>query len=171
MQYIHQDELSSAFAVIDEHHAVIHQSRREVEETLIALQAIVTALPAATAVGGKKKQFHIGEIARYTGVRVSAIRFWEEQGLIHPARDKTNRYRLYDEQHIRLLQVLALLRKTGYSIEAARIVLTQLPRGTPEQALAAAENRLRELAEASRRCTEATAVMWTYLQEQAGLRP
>ncbi len=171
MQYIHQDELSSAFAVIDEYHAVIHQSRREVEETLGALQAIVTALPAATAVGGKRKQFHVGEIARYTGVRVSAIRFWEEQGLIHPARDKTNRYRLYDEQHIRLLQVLALLRKTGYGIEAARIVLTQLARGTPEQALAAAENRLRELAEASRRCIEATAVMWTYLQEPARLRP
>jgi DNA-binding transcriptional MerR regulator len=165
MQYIHQDELSSAFAVIDEYHAVIHQSRREVEETLGALQAIVTA------VDGKRKQFHIGEIARYTGVRVSAIRFWEEQGLIHPARDKTNRYRLYDEQHIRLLQVLALLRKTGYGIEAARIVLTQLARGTPEQALAAAENRLRELAEASRRCIEATAVMWTYLQEPARLRP
>jgi DNA-binding transcriptional MerR regulator len=171
MQHIHQGELPSAFAVIDEYHAVIHQSRREVEETLGALQAIVTALPAVTAVGGKSKQFHIGEIARYTGVRVSAIRFWEEQGLIHPARDKTNRYRLYDEQHIRLLQVLALLRKTGYGIEAARIVLTQLARGTPEQALAAAENRLREQAEASRRCIEATAVMWTYLQEQAGLRP
>ena len=171
MQYIHQDELPSAFAVIDEYHAVIHQSRREVEETLGALQAIVTALPSVTAVGGKRKQFHIGEIARYTGVRVSAIRFWEEQGLIHPARDKTNRYRLYDEQHIRLLQVLALLRKTGYGIEAARIVLTQLARGTPEQALAAAENRLKELAEASRRCIEATAVMWTYLQEQARLRP
>ncbi len=78
---------------------------------------------------------------------------------------------VYDEQHIRLLQVLALLRKTGYGIEAARIVLTQLARGTPEQALAAAENRLKELAEASRRCIEATAVMWTYVQEQARLRP
>ncbi len=171
MHYIHQHELSSAFAAIDEYHTIIHLSRREVEETLGALQAIVTALPAAAAIGGKRKQFHIGEVARYTGVHVSAIRFWEEQGLIHPARDKANRYRLYDEQHVRLLQVIALLRKAGYGIEATRTVLTQLARGTPEQALAAAENRLRELAEASRRCIEATAVMWAYVQEQARLKP
>ena len=100
-------------------------------------------------------------------MHVSAIRFWEEQGLVHPARDKTNRYRLYDEQHVRLLQVIALLRKAGYGIEAMRTVLTQLARGTPEQALTAAENRLRELAEASRRSIEATAVMWAYIEEQA----
>lgn len=134
MQYIHKDELSSAFAVIDEYHAIIHQSRCEVEETLRALQAIITALPLVTGTSGKSKQFHIGEVARHTGVRVSAIRFWEEQGLIQPTRDNTNRFRLYDEQHVRLLQVIALLRKTGYGIEATRTVLMQLARGTPEQA-------------------------------------
>lgn len=167
MSCIHSNEFASAFAAIDEHHAILHQSRREVEETLEALRTIVTALPPATGGAGKRKPFHIGEIARHTGVHVSAIRFWEEQGLIHPARDKTNRYRLYDEQHIRLLQVIALLRKAGYGIEAMRTVLAQLARGTPEQAVASAENRLRELAEASSHSIEATAVMWTYIEEQA----
>jgi hypothetical protein len=52
-----------------------------------------------------------------------------------------------------------------------RTVLTQLARGTPEQALAAAENRLRDLAEASRRSVEATAAVWAYIEEQAKLRP
>lgn len=95
------------------------------------------------------------------------MRFWEEQGLIHPARDSTNRYRLYDEQQIRLLQVVVLLRKAGYGFKAIRTILEQLASGTPEQAITAAENRLKELAERSRRCVEATAALWAYLRERA----
>jgi hypothetical protein len=48
-----------------------------------------------------------------------------------------------------------------------RTVLAQLSAGTPEQALAAAENRLKELAEVSHRCFEATAALWRYLEEIA----
>ena len=167
MQSTHKNELSSAFAVIDAYHAFIHQSRIEVEETLKALQTVAEAPPALMETSGKKKQFHIGEVARRLGVRVSTIRFWEEQGLVDPIRDSTNRYRLYDEQHIRLLQIVALLRKTGYGFDAIRTVVTQLATGTPEQALKAAENRLQELAEASRRCVEATAVLWAYIEKRA----
>jgi DNA-binding transcriptional MerR regulator len=169
MECIHHGDLSTAFAVIDAYHAIIHQSRLEVEETLRAIQAIADALPPAMEKGGKRKQFHIGEVAGRTGVRVSAIRFWEEQGLIQPARDRGNSYRLYNEQQVRLLQVAALLRKAGYDIEATRTVLIQLAQGTPEQAMTAAENRLRELMEASRRCVKATTAMWAYIEGQARL--
>jgi DNA-binding transcriptional MerR regulator len=100
------------------------------------------------------------------GVRVSAIRFWEAQGLVQPMRDKSSKYRLYDEPHVRTLQVIALLRKANYGFESIRSVLEQLASGTPEQALAAAENRLKELMERSRHCTEATATLWEYLSSQ-----
>ena len=169
MECIHHGNLSTAFVVIDAYHAIIHQSRLEVEETLTAIQVITDALPPAMERNGKRKQFHIGEVASRTGVRVSAIRFWEEQGLIQPARDKGNSYRLYDEQQVRLLQVATLLRKAGYGIEATRTVLTQLAQGTPEQAMMAAENRLKELIETSRRCVKATAAMWAYIEGQGKL--
>ncbi len=162
MQRIHQDDLPSAFAVIDARHATIHRSRLEAEETLRALRTISEALPSSTEIRGKKKLLQIGEVAKRLGVRVSTVRFWEDQGLVEPVRGKDNRYRLYDEQQVRLLQVVALLRKTGYNIKATRAVLIQLATGTPEQALLAAENRLKELGEASRRCVEATAALWEY---------
>jgi DNA-binding transcriptional MerR regulator len=163
MQFVHQNDLSSAFGIIDARHAIIHQSRREVEETLKSLKVVATAFPSSRKMSGQSRRVHIGEVARRVGVRVSAIRFWEEQELVQPERNNTNRYRLYDEQQVRLLQIVALLRKVGYGFEAIRAVLTQVAMGTPEQALRAAENRLKELAEMSRCCMEATAVLWAYI--------
>jgi hypothetical protein len=52
--------------------------------------------------------------------------------------------------------------KVGYGFKAISAVLTQLAIGTPAEAVAAAEKRLRDLAEESRRCIEATAALWEY---------
>ena len=41
----------------------------------------------------------------------------------------------------------------------------ELVTDTPEQALKAAEKRLQELAEKSRRCIEATAALWSYYND------
>jgi DNA-binding transcriptional MerR regulator len=169
MQCVHRYELTSALAVIDARHAFIHRSRLEIEETLKVLRTI--SIPHPTSAGETRKQMpplRIGEVARHIGVRDSAIRFWEQQGLIHPARDASSRYRVYDEKQVRALQVVALLRKAGYGFETIDIVLAQLSAGTPEQALAAAEKRLQELAEVSRRCFDATAALWKYVEELAG---
>lgn len=163
MQAIHRNDLSAALALIDARHASIHASRREVETMLETLQAISSELPPATGIPGGKKLLSIGEVARRIGVRVSAIRFWEEQGLVRPARDKSSRYRLYDEHQVRLLQIVTLLRKTGYNLEATRSVLSQLAIGSPQQALLAARQRLNDLSAASRRCAEATAAAWQYM--------
>jgi DNA-binding transcriptional MerR regulator len=164
MQAIHRNDLTTALALIDARHASIHASRREVETMLQALQAISTELPPATDAPGSKKLLSIGEAARRVGVRVSAIRFWEEQGLVRPARDKSSQYRLYDEQQVRLLQIVTLLRKSGYNLEATRTVLSRLATGTPQQALQAARQRLNDLSAASRRCAEATAAAWQYMR-------
>ncbi len=163
MQAIHRNDLTAALALIDARHAFIHASRREVEAMLEALQAISSELPPATGAFGSKKLLSIGEVARRVGVRVSAIRFWEEQGLVRPVRDKSSRYRLYDEQQVRQLQIVTLLRKTGYNLEATRTVLSQLATGALQQALQAAQQRLNDLAAASRRCAEATAAAWEYM--------
>ena len=166
MQHVHTNDLSSAFAEIDARHAALHQDRREIAATLKALQTLSTTLPPANDTTSSGKPFYIRDVAQRVGVRVSAIRFWEAQGLVQPARDKSSRYRLYDEQHVRTLQVIALLRKANYGFDAIRSVLEQMASGTPEQALAAAENRFKELTERSRHCTKATATLWEYVSSQ-----
>jgi DNA-binding transcriptional MerR regulator len=97
-------------------------------------------------------------------VRVSAIRFWEAQGLLEPTRDPASGYRRYNDEQVRRLQVVVLLRQGGYDFLAIRAVLDELAAGRPGKAIAAAEQRLKDLADASRRCAEATAVFWGYVQ-------
>jgi DNA-binding transcriptional MerR regulator len=93
------------------------------------------------------------------------LRFWEEQGLLQPTRDKTSGYRLYDAEQVRNVQIITLLRKANYDMGAIHTVLTQLTVGSPEQALIAAENRLKDLAEESRRCVAAIALLWQYVEK------
>lgn len=166
MSYIQKGELASALAIIDGHHAKIHADRCEVEQTLEVLRTTSTPLEALKKTSGKQsKGLRVGEVAKLMDVRVSAVRFWEEQGLLHPTRDRESKYRLYDDEQVRRLQVVVLLRKAGYNFDAIQIVLGQLATGTPEQILTAAEHRLKDLAEVSRRAVEATAILWQYAKE------
>ena len=64
----------------------------------------------------------IGELARRTGVSTRLLRYYEEQGLIAPART-TNTYRTYDEQDVaRVEQVVGLVR-AGVPTRLARVLL------------------------------------------------
>ena len=167
MKCVHQSNLPKALALIDAWHADVHRNRCEIDETLRVLRDTSTTLPTLTQMENLphwRSALRVSEAARIVGVRVSAIRFWEEQGLLQPARENNSHYRLYDAEQMRKLQVIALLRKANYSFEAIRAVLTQLANGAPEQALAAAEKRLKDLAEVSRRCVEATAHFWAYIE-------
>jgi DNA-binding transcriptional MerR regulator len=171
MQAIHQDMLPQALAVIDARHAAIHRSRCEIEETLRILRATSETIQPLTQKDQRSRprtSLQISEAAQTAHVRTSAVRFWEEQGLLHPVRDRDNGYRLYNAEQVRNIQIIALLRKAGYGFPAIRTVLTELAAGTPEQALAAAEQRLKELTEMSHRCMEATAALWVYITHQPG---
>ena len=64
----------------------------------------------------------IGELSRRTGVSTRVLRYYEEQGLIAPART-TNTYRTYDEQDVaRVEQVVGLVR-AGVPTRLARVLL------------------------------------------------
>lgn len=168
MQAIHCGNLSRALEFIDAYHANIHKNRSEIEETLRILRATSATIQPLTRAGAKPHQrinFHIKEAAQSAGVRPSALRFWEEQGLLQPTRDKTSGYRLYDAEQVRNVQIITLLRKANYDMGAIHTVLTQLTVGSPEQALIAAENRLKDLAEESRRCVAAIALLWQYVEK------
>ena len=166
MRAVHSTNLAVALAIIDERHATIHHNRVELEETIKMLRDLLDG-SAGTLHEGKKltRPLTIGEVAKRLGIHNSAIRFWEVQGLVQPLRDKESRYRLYGEKQLAKLQVLVLLRKGGYGIEAVRSVLTQLETGSPEHALKAAEERLQELSATSKRCMQATSALWAYIEE------
>ncbi|MEO8973506.1 MAG: MerR family transcriptional regulator [Ktedonobacteraceae bacterium] len=164
MQALQRGELSAALALIDTRHAELASKRLQVEQTLAALRALVAQV--APLPGTRHPQrFRVGEAAKQVGVRVSALHFWEQQGLLHPLRDKSSRYRLYDEQQMRRLRVVVLLRDAGYNFNVILPVLDELAAGRPEKAIVEVEKRRDELTRTSWACIEALAVFQHYVSE------
>src|SRR5581483_1741090 len=113
MQALHRGDLSAALAIIDERHAEQTRKRLQMEQTLSALRLFVAG-PASQLRTSHPQQLRVGDAAKQVGVRVSALHFWEQQGLLHPVREQHSHYRLYDEHQMRRLRVVALLRDAGY---------------------------------------------------------
>lgn len=66
---------------------------------------------------------NIGEAARRSGLTAKTIRFYEEIGLIRPARRAGNAYRDYDDRDVHLFRFLARARALGFSVEQCRELL------------------------------------------------
>ena len=164
MQALHRGDLSTALATIDEHHAEQARKRLQMEQTLSALR-VLAAGSASLQSASHPQRLRVGEAAKEVGVRVSALHFWEQQGLLYPVREQHSRYRLYDEQQMRRLRVVALLREAGYSFSVIGSVLDELAAGRPEKAIVAVEKRREELTRTSWSCIEALTSFQHYVSE------
>jgi DNA-binding transcriptional MerR regulator len=173
MQALHRGDLSVALATIDERHAELASKRFQVEQTLSALRTLAAG-SAPLQSTHHPQRFRVGEAAKQVGVRVSALHFWEQQGLLHPVREQNSHYRLYDEYQMRRLRVVVLLREAGYDFKVIRSVLDELAAGRPEKAIVAVEKRREELTRTSWACIEALASFQHYVSEfspQHGFAP
>jgi DNA-binding transcriptional MerR regulator len=82
----------------------------------------------------------IGSFARAVGLTTSALRYYDECGLLPPAEvDQTTGYRYYTPELGRRARLLAVMREAGVPVETMRVVLD----ADPEQA----QGALREMAE------------------------
>lgn len=70
----------------------------------------------------------IGELARRTGLAVSAIRFYESKGLITPFRTMGNQRRFL-RSDIRRLSVVLIAQKLGLGLAEIEAALATLPHG------------------------------------------
>ena len=68
------------------------------------------------------KKLKINEAEQRLGISKANIRFYEKQGLIHPARG-SNGYREYSEEDIHVLQTVIVCRKLGLTVEEIGMVL------------------------------------------------
>lgn len=80
-----------------------------------------------------KAIFSIGAVAERTGLAVSAIRFYEEQGLVQAERASSG-HRRFRRSTIRRLSFVRICQKLGYSLDEIRAQLNVLPAGrTPTE--------------------------------------
>lgn len=70
----------------------------------------------------------IGDLARRTGMSVSAIRFYEEKGLVDALRSSGNQRR-FMRGDIRRLSFILIAQNLGLSLEEIREALAKLPSG------------------------------------------
>ena len=76
----------------------------------------------------------IGEVSRRTGLAPSALRFYEDAGLVAAERDDAGRRR-YPRTVLRRLAFVRAAQQVGLSLEEIRAALAGLPRGrTPTRA-------------------------------------
>ncbi len=87
----------------------------------------------------------IGELSNRTGIATSAIRFYEESGLLPAAQRGPNGYRIYDEACLQRLLALQIARNLGFSLESLRSVLATADGISHELVLERMQKRLHEI--------------------------
>jgi MerR family copper efflux transcriptional regulator len=67
-----------------------------------------------------KRNMKISELAQKTGVAASAIRYYEEQGLLKPTGRHRNGYRFYNERALQQLRMVRISQSLGFTLEEIR---------------------------------------------------
>ena len=153
--------IDEAAEKIDDLHAVIASERARVREARRALDAV---LQDADEVFDERDAMTISELAGALGVRTSALRHWEHEGLIAPARHPSHSRR-YESKAIAAARLVAALRSGGYPIPTIARVLDQLrAHAMTSDAQQLLDARLAELTRRSIRLLEAAGDLHTFLR-------
>ena len=89
----------------------------------------------------------IGKLAKQAGVNPKTIRYYEGVGLLPPAPRGENRYRLYPEETIELLQFIAKAKALGFTLAEIREIvgIRQMGREPCPHVRALVEQKVAEL--------------------------
>ena len=70
-------------------------------------------------------EYTINKLAKVAGVTTRTLRFYDEIGLLAPARISSNGYRIYGKKEIDRLQYILFYRELGVSLEEIKNILNQ----------------------------------------------
>ena len=115
--------VEEAAARIDELHAGLAVERSRVRE---ALRGLAVAVAEADDEFVDADAMTIGELAQALGIRASALRHWEREGLVHPEPRGTASVRSYGAVAITEARIAAALRAGGYGIPAISTILVEV---------------------------------------------
>jgi MerR family redox-sensitive transcriptional activator SoxR len=76
------------------------------------------------------KSLSIGEVARRTGIRTSALRYYEEVGIL-PAPARVNGRRVYDAETIRRVDGLRFAQQAGFTLAEIKTLFQGFSSTTP----------------------------------------
>lgn len=88
----------------------------------------------------------IGEVAEKAGINVSAIRFYERNGLL-PEAERVSGQRRFAPDTVHRLETIDVAKQAGFSLEEVGVLLDSIDQGAPahEQLRALASRKLPEV--------------------------
>jgi MerR family copper efflux transcriptional regulator len=91
----------------------------------------------------RDRTFTIGQLAKRVGLSTSALRFYEEQGLLHPFGRSKAGYRQYLPESELTIRFIQRAQRLGFSLAEIRTLLTGLQKGdlSDESIISTAEKR------------------------------
>jgi len=112
----------------------------------------------------------IGRVARRVGVRPSALRYYEAQGLLRPATRQANGYRIYTNDTIKLLLFVRRAQALGMTLKEVKPLVGLAAQGQKpcSQVKELARNHLREINYKIRELETLRNELRTLLRRKAG---
>lgn len=158
---LHRRPIAEALALLDAAHARLDRERADLRLAEEAAAAI-SAEPVEDA--RPSDSMGVSELAAALGVRPSALRHWDAEGLVVPDRVPPRGTRRYSPAQARDARIVHQLRSAGYRIEPLRALMPGLRGGERTQdvqtALAA---RHTSITARSRALLDATAALGAVL--------
>ncbi len=112
----------------------------------------------------------IGNVARKVGVRPSAIRYYEGQGILKPASRRANGYRVYTDDAVKLLLFMRRAQALGITLKEIKPLLNLATQGQQpcSHVKQLARNHLREINDKIRELHTLRNELRTLLRRKAG---
>lgn len=108
---------------IDELHGALARERMQVRD---ALRGLKVAVDESADLFSEDDAMTISELAHALGVRASALRHWEREGLVRPERASSTAARSFGARAVTEARIVAALRSGGYGIPSIARVLEQV---------------------------------------------
>ncbi len=93
--------------------------------------------------------FTIGELAKAARVPTSTVRYYEREGILHPAGRSSSNYRLYSQEDVERLRFIRAAQATGFTLRDVTELLRPAPcgkvQGLIERRLETVTDRMQEL--------------------------
>jgi len=80
--------------------------------------------------GSERDELTIGELARRAGIKTSALRYYDELGLVRPARRVSGRRR-YGRDAIDRLAVLQMAQRSGFTLAEIQVLMADFDARAP----------------------------------------
>ncbi|OBR64263.1 hypothetical protein A7K91_12080 [Paenibacillus oryzae] len=141
LRHVKRGNIDSALWVINDAQTLKNRDKQ------IALRAVsLLEEPDKPQAGGALREcMTINEVVQQTGIAASAIRYWNQIGLLQVERDGMNGYRLFSPDSLKQMILIKTLRNAGYDLSTIKELLYEVGEQNIVRAIQIARSALEEM--------------------------